>query len=83
MPASPIYRPGEGIDRPLADNEVSQPRSAMFCHPERSEGSLAEASADPQLALRMTIPVLIVKTHYRGEFLELAALGFFPYNHIM
>jgi hypothetical protein len=26
---------------PTADNEYSQPRSGIFCHPERSEGSLS------------------------------------------
>ena len=38
--APPMYRPLEGIDEPLADNDFSRSRSVMGCHPERSEGSL-------------------------------------------
>ena len=55
------------------DNEFSQPRSGMLCHPERSEGS---RSMDTEIfrgvyperseGLRMTGPALIVTIHHRA-----------------
>jgi hypothetical protein len=48
MPAPPIYRPLARRCPQEADNEISQPRSGMCCHSERSEESaLAQSEILP------------------------------------
>jgi len=54
------------IGQRLTENECSQPRAVICCHPSPREGSLSMGREMLREARRgVTVPVLVVKVHYR------------------